>query len=358
MRKISVLLIFGGKSAEHEISLISAGNIASGLSRKKYKIIPTYVSKSGIWIGGSIAAAILRTRKVPTQRELKTAEKISFVLGESAVRLGKASKKIVDVAFPVLHGPNGEDGSMQGLLQVAGISYVGAGVLGSAVGMDKDAMKRLLNEARVPITPYQTVRKGEKIMYGDIQKQFGTPVFIKPANMGSSIGVSKANSKKEFYTGLKAAFCFDTKVIIEKAVVGKEVECAILGNDKVRASSIGEIAPTHEFYSYNAKYIDESGAQLFAPARISSAVAKKVQDIAIRAYKALDCQGMGRVDCFLTADGEVLVNEINTIPGFTSISMYPKLWNISGISTEKLLDELIRLALIRGKAQMRLKHQQ
>jgi D-alanine-D-alanine ligase len=353
MRKIRVALLFGGKSAEHEVSLVSAGNIAEALNPKKYALIPIYVTRSGAWIAGNAARRVLKTRKVPTKTELSASERVAYVPGGAGLLVHVDSKKSVriDVAFPVLHGPNGEDGSVQGALKVAGVPYVGAGVLGSAVGMDKDVMKRLLKEAGIPVVPFLTLRRGEKVSFGDMKKQFGVPMFVKPANLGSSVGVSKVTSEKEYRTALALAFRYDTKVLVEKGVQARELECAVCGNEKPRASRVGEVVPTHDFYSYDAKYVDENGALLFVPADIPARIEKEIQSIAARAYQALGCEGMGRVDCFLTRAGKVLVNEINTIPGFTAISMYPKLWSISGMPTQKLLDVLIALALRRARAE-------
>ncbi len=262
--------------------------------------------------------------------------------------------KKVDVVFPVLHGPFGEDGSMQGLLKLSGVPFVGAGVLGSAVSMDKDVMKRLFRETGIPIGKFVTLRSNDSVNFNLIKKQLGLPLFIKPANMGSSIGVSKVRDEKEFKTAIAEAFKFDTKIIIEEFIDGREIECSVLGNEVPMASVLGEIVPTAEFYSYDAKYFD-SKSMTKIPAEVSNAVTKKIQTLAIKVFQTLNCEGMGRVDFFLTKKGEVFVNEINTIPGFTNISMYPKLWEASGLKQTHLMDRLIELALERLEKETKLK---
>ena len=264
------------------------------------------------------------------------------------------TKEKIDVIFPVMHGPFGEDGSMQGLLKLASVPFVGAGVLGSAVGMDKEIMKKLLRDAGIPIGKFVTSRLNDKINFKKAKKDLGLPMFIKPANMGSSVGVSKVRDEKEFKQAVREAFKYDNKILIEEFINAREIECAVLGNDFPMASVPGEIVANQEFYSYDAKYIDE-GAVAEIPAKIDKKTMKKVQELAIRTFQALNCEGMGRVDCFLKKNGEVLVNEINTIPGFTDISMYPKLWEASGISQTKLLDRLIELAVERFEKEQKLK---
>lgn len=316
-KKLKIGVLFGGKSAEHEVSIASAKNIMVALDEKKYDITQIKITKDG---------------------------KFNFKILEN-----------FDVVFPVLHGPFGEDGSMQGLLKLTNVPFVGAGVLGSAVGMDKDVMKRLLRDAGIPIGKFITVRGGDKISFTNFRKKFGLPMFIKPANMGSSVGVSKVRNENEFEKAIKEAFKYDSKIIIEEFIPAREIECAVLGNDHPMASVPGEIIANQEFYSYDAKYIDE-GSVAEIPAKIDKKTAKKVQELAIRTFQALNCEGMGRVDCFLNKKtGEVLVNEINTIPGFTDISMYPKLWEASGIPQTKLLDRLIDLAIERFKKEQKLK---
>jgi len=253
-----------------------------------------------------------------------------------------------------MHGPFGEDGSMQGLLKLAGVPFVGPSVLGSAVGMDKDVMKRLFRDAGIPIGRFIVIKDNEKINFNKVKKELGLPVFVKPVNMGSSVGINKVRNEKEFKKAVKEAFKFDTKVIIEEFISGREIECSVLGNKKPTASIPGEIIANQEFYSYDAKYIDE-GSVAVIPAKIDKKTTKKIQELAIRVFKVLNCEGMGRVDFFLKKNGRVVVNEINTIPGFTKISMYPKLWEASGMPFSKLLDKLIELAIERFKKEQKLK---
>jgi D-alanine-D-alanine ligase len=316
-KKLKIGILFGGKSAEHDVSLQSAKNVINGLDKNKYQITPIKINKDG---------------------------KFDFSL-----------VKKFDVIFPVLHGPFGEDGSIQGLLKLAGVPFVGPSVLGSAVGMDKDVMKRLLRDAGIPIGKFFTIRKTDKINFGEAKKKLGLPLFIKPANMGSSVGINKVRNEKEFITAVKEAFKFDSKIIIEEFILGREIECAILGNDFPMASIPGEIIANQDFYSYNAKYID-AGSKAVIPAEdMDKKTAKKIQELAIKTFQTLNCEGMSRVDFFLKKNGEVLVNEINTIPGFTNISMYPKLWEASGITSSKLLDRLIDLAIERFETEQNLK---
>ena len=318
-KKIRVAVLFGGKSAEHEVSIRSAKNVVAALDPKKYDVTEIKISKSARW--------------VPSES-----------LFES-----------IDVVFPVLHGPFGEDGTVQGLLKLANIPFVGPSVLGSAVGMDKDVAKRLLRDAGIPVSKFLVVTKNDPVSFVVAKKKLGLPLFIKPANMGSSVGVNKVKSKKEFDDAISKALQYDTKVMIEEFIKGREMECAMLGNESPVASVVGEIIPHHEFYSYDAKYIDDDGAGIEFPAKISKTIQKKIQTLAVRTFKTLACEGMSRVDFFLKADGEVLVNEINTITGFTSISMYPKLWEASGIPPKKLVDTLITLAIARFKRDAKLK---
>lgn len=298
MAKIRVGIVFGGRSGEHEVSVRSAESIRRAFSKEKYELVDMFINKQGI-IDFKIFAGI-------------------------------------DVFFPIIHGPMGEDGTLQGLFELLNVAYIGAGVLGSAVGMDKDVMKRLLLQAKLPIGRYAVYPNKHNFKY---------PVFVKPANMGSSVGVTKAKNKAEEQAAVKEALKYDTKVLIEEAIVGRELEISVLGNDKPIASLPGEVKATHEFYDYEAKYIDENGAVLEIPAKLPKAKIKEMQKIAVAAFKALDCKGMGRVDMFMTPKGKFVINEINTLPGFTSISMYPKLWEATGLKYADLLDKLIQLAL-------------
>jgi D-alanine-D-alanine ligase len=265
----------------------------------------------------------------------------------------------VDVIFPVLHGPFGEDGTVQGLLKLMNLPFVGAGVLGSAVGMDKDVMKRLLRDAGIPMARFLVVTRAlrQTLDLPAIAAEFGLPCFVKPANLGSSVGISRVNALDEFEAAIAEAFRFDHKILIEEGIQGREIECSVLGNDAPIASLPGEIitdAGHHQFYSYEAKYLDEHGATLAIPANLPERVIADVQAMSIRAFQALCCEGMARVDCFVTADERVIINEINTIPGFTRISMYPKLWEASGIAYRDLITRLIRLALERHEREQAL----
>ncbi len=316
-KKIRVGIVFGGKSAEHEVSLQSAENIITALDKAKYEILKIKIDKKG---------------------------EADFAL-----------LKKVDVVLPILHGPFGEDGTIQGMFKLMGVPFVGSGVLGSAIGMDKEITKRLLRDAGIPINKFLVFTDPAQVNFNSVKKSLGMPVFVKPANMGSSVGVSKVTNIKELEKAVKLAFQYDRKILIEEMVKGREVECSVLGNDDPIASIPGEIIPRDGFYSYEAKYIDENGAQLEIPAKLSMAVAQKVRAMAIATFKALNLEGMARIDFFLKENGELLVNEANTIPGFTKVSMYPKLWEVSGISYPKLLDRLIKLAIERYKKEKKLK---
>lgn len=333
-RKIRVGIIFGGKSAEHEVSLQSAKNVLEATDKEKYEMILISVDKSGQWrLNDSLVAL------VPQSGLTKGENKIS-----------------IDVVFPILHGPFGEDGTVQGLLKLAGIPFVGSGVLGSAVGMDKDVMKRLLREAGIPIGKFIALKSDDQVPdYKNITVKIGAPFFIKPANMGSSVGISKVHNAAEYLAGVKEAFAYDVKIVIEEYIEGKEIECAVLGNDKPLASVPGEVISSHEFYSYEAKYVDEKGARLEIPAKISKKETTEIKELAIKTFKTLSAEGLGRVDFFLKNDGGLIVNEINTMPGFTKISMYPKLWKASGVSYPELVGRLIQLAIERFKREQKLK---
>lgn len=321
--KIRVAIVFGGRSGEHEVSVRSATSIFNKLNREKYEVILAGVDKLGTWHK-------IDANWLPQGPEMKA--------------IGSGDKSLVpqelggtiDVFFPIIHGPMGEDGTLQGLFELLNVAYVGAGVLGSAVGMDKDVMKRLLLQSKLPI--------GRYVVYPQ-KHNFKYPVFVKPANMGSSVGVTKAKNKAEETTAVKEALKYDTKVLIEEAIVGRELEISVLGNDNPIASLPGEVKATHEFYDYEAKYLDENGAILEIPAKLTKSQVINIQKIAIAAFKALDCKGMARVDMFMTKKGKIIINEINTLPGFTSISMYPKLWEATGLKYADLLDKLIELAL-------------
>lgn len=355
MRKIRVGILFGGRSAEHEVSLQSARNIIDAIDRKKFTPVPIGITKKGQWIFFN-DTEYLENEDNPVKIQLKkrnSSERIKV----TPQTIDSIQRQGVDVVFPILHGPYGEDGTVQGLLKLSNVPFVGASVLGSAVGMDKDVMKRLLKAEGIPVASFTTVHDFEikKIDPGKIVKSLDLPLFVKPASLGSSVGVEKVEKQKDLLPAVKRALKYDRKVLVEEMIKGREIECAVLGNDEPIASIAGEIVPNDSFYSYRAKYIDENGARLEVPADISAKVLKKAQGLSIKTFKVLCCEGMARVDFFLKKNGELVVNEINTIPGFTEISMYPKLWEASGVSYSELLDRLITLALERFEKEKKLK---
>lgn len=361
-KKIRVGVLFGGKSAEHEISLLSAQSVIDSLDKKKYEVVLIGINKAGEWFLHDDRDHCLLHAEDP-KRICLTAPKENVALvakkaGNPLVSLsGGRLDRAVDVIFPVLHGTYGEDGTIQGLLKLANIPFVGAGILASAVGMDKDFMKRLLRDAGIPIAKFLTLYAHtiQKTSFEEIEAVVGVPFFVKPANAGSSVGISKVNHKQDFFQKVAFALEFDHKILIEETIVGREIECAVLGNEEPVASLPGEIIPQHEFYSYEAKYLDDQGALLEIPAKLTQAQVEAIQALAVKAYQVLGCEGMARVDMFLRKNGEILVNEINTIPGFTKISMYPKLWAASGLAYPELLDRLIELALQRFQKEGTLK---
>lgn len=346
-RKRTVAILFGGKSAEHEISLKSARNIAEAIDRKRYDIVYVGIDTAGHWLSPRASAALIGETSVP----IRAADAMAFVpAGRGAFADARGTQPLkIDVVFPVLHGPLGEDGTVQGLLKLADVPFVGADVLGSAVGMDKDVMKRLLRDAGIPIADFLTLRSPDDITFAEAKRTLGLPLFVKPANLGSSVGVAKVYREAEYRAAVAEAFRFDTKVLVEEYIDGREIECAVLGNETPIASVPGEIVVHHDFYSYEAKYLDENGASLQIPAKLPKTVARRVQELSLATFRALECSGMGRVDSFVTKSGTVFVNEINTIPGFTNSSMYPKLWEASGLPYNKLIDRLMVLAIERHK---------
>lgn len=358
--KIRVAVIFGGKSAEHEVSIRSAKNIVGALDRKKYDVTLIGIDRKGKWHLNSASDFLLLSEN-PKLLGLPSGNKKSVALVQQKQHIKlfdlntQNKAKRIDVVFPVLHGPFGEDGTVQGLLKLMNVPYVGADVLGSAVGMDKDVMKRLLREARIPVAEFLVFHQGEKPSFAAIKKRFDLPFFVKPANLGSSVGISRVEKKEEFQKAVTEAFEFDNKILIEKHIEGREVECSVLGNEKPIASLPGEVIPTHAFYSYEAKYIDKNGARFDVPANLPHKVIEKIRGLAIKTCVVLGIEGMARVDFFLTPRNKIIVNEVNTIPGFTAISMYPKLWQVSGISPNELVDRLIRLALARHQRDNKLK---
>lgn len=359
MSKIKVGILFGGKSAEHEVSLQSAKNVIEAIDKEKYEIILIGVDKDGKWYLVN-DDEFLSNMDDPSKIKLnKNKNLLAIIPGERKNQIinlnGYERIGDIDVIFPILHGPFGEDGTIQGLLKLSNIAYVGADVLGSAVGMDKDVMKRLLRDSFINIADFLSYNNKEEYNYELVKERLGMPVFIKPANLGSSVGISKAHTEEEFYKAMKLAFEFDNKVIVEEAIKGREIECSVLGNNNPICSLPGEILPATEFYSYESKYIDESGAALQIPAKLSDKEIEEIRACSIKTYKTLCCTGMARVDVFLKDNGDIIVNEINTIPGFTKISMYPKLWDISNIKYSDLIDKLIELAIERHKEEKKLK---
>jgi D-alanine-D-alanine ligase len=359
-KKLRVALLFGGQSAEHEISLISARNIVEAMDKKKYEIVAIGIDKQGRWFYDEGARLLLdRTQTKVEFHDLKNVGAVLLGASNTAMMRFSSGAGIgaVDVVFPVLHGPFGEDGTVQGLLKLANLPFVGAGVLGSAVGMDKDVMKRLLRDAGIPIPKFLVFDGAAKktINFARVRRELGLPVFVKPANLGSSVGISKVSRSSEFSRAVNEAFRYDNKILIEENIEGCEIECAVLGNEKPIASVPGEIITGHSFYSYDAKYIDDKGARLVIPAELRRPVARRVQELAVRTFEVLCSSGMARVDFFLRRRSEIFVNEINTIPGFTQISMYPKMWATSGLSYPRLIDRLIQLALQRFRTEKHLR---
>jgi D-alanine-D-alanine ligase len=384
MKKLRVGILFGGRSGEHEVSLLSAASVLKAIDQNKFEVVPIGITKEGRWLTSGEAERLLQGKPVEEARHLRAGDPEAtpgaavLARGEAVVvppepahrqqgmipfqtsMLARraADRAInVDVIFPVLHGTFGEDGTIQGLLELADIPYVGAGVLGSAAGMDKDVMKALFRNAGLPIVKHVTIlrgdwetdpRKAEKL----VEKNLKYPVFVKPANLGSSVGISKARDRKELGPAIYEAAKFDRKIVIEEGVGGKknkarEIECSVVGNDRPQASVPGEIVPGKEFYDYTAKYLDE-GSQLIIPAKLTKSETKKVQELAIKAFQAVDCSGLARVDFLMDPKNRKLyVNEINTMPGFTAISMYPKLWAASGLAYPELIEKLIQLGLER-----------
>lgn len=358
MSKIRVGIIFGGKSAEHEVSLQSAKNVIDALDKNKYEAILIGIDKTGKWFLNDESEFLLNVTdlKLIKLNNEKMEEVTLVPEGKGSLTNFKTNKvdKKIDVAFPILHGPFGEDGTMQGLLKLADIPFVGAGVLGSAVGMDKEITKRLLRDAGINIGKFLSCRENNIPSFNEVVNKIGLPFFVKPANMGSSVGICKVKSEEDFKAAVEDAFKYDRKILFEEFIAGREIECAILGNANPMASVPGEIISNHDFYSYEAKYIDENGAVLEIPARLSDEMARKIQDTSISVFRTLECEGLARVDFFVTENNEIFVNEINTMPGFTKISMYPKLWEASGISYSGLIDKLIMLAIERFKKEQKL----
>lgn len=357
--KIKVGILFSGKSAEHEVSLQSAKNVIDAIDKEKYQPVLIGIDKSGKWYLNDQSSFLLNADNPSLIALNKASNKVTLVPQEDGKLMSLTESDTtsqVDVVFPILHGPFGEDGTVQGLLKLANIPFVGASVLGSAIAIDKDVMNCLLRDAGLPIAKFISLYSHDSIpSYQKLTDELGTPLFIKPSNLGSSVGVSKVNKEEDFESAIKSAFEYDNKILIEEFIKGREIECAVLGNENPIASVPGEVIPTDDFYSYTAKYIDEKGAVLEIPAKLDEVTIKRVQKLAIATFKTLSCEGLARVDFFLTDQNEVIVNELNSIPGFTSSSMYPMLWQESGISYTELIDRLIQLAIERFEKEKKLK---
>ena len=357
-KRLRVGVLFGGRSGEHEVSLASAASVIRGLDPDKYEPVPIGIAKDGHWLVGEGAAKMLPDILKGGRRVMLTADPTEAAL----VPLDRgAGAQRFDVMFPVMHGTFGEDGTIQGMLELAGLPYVGAGVLGSAIAMDKDVAKRLCEDAGIPVVPWLAVQRWQwekepEAVKAVIEGKFAYPVFVKPATLGSSVGMSKVHSSEELGPALHFAAEYGMKVLVEKAVTAREIEVSVLGNHYPQASVPGEIVPHREFYDYTAKYL-EDGTRLLIPADLKPAQVKKVQGLAVEAFLVLELCGMARVDFFLEkTGGKILLNEANTIPGFTSISMYPKLWEASGIGFRELIDKLIELALEMHREKARTKY--
>ena len=389
MKKLRVGILFGGRSGEHEVSLLSAASVLSAIDKTKYEVVPIGITKEGRWLTAGDAQLLLQGKgeahshlragdpeATPGAAVLATGHAVvvppepqrpggSLAAFQTEALTRRASDRAinVDIIFPVLHGTFGEDGTIQGLFELADIAYVGAGVLGSAAGMDKDVMKSLFLAAGLPMVKHVTVLRSDwesapKKVQKLVESKLKYPVFVKPANLGSSVGISKARDRKELGPAMEEAAKFDRKIVIEEGVGGKkhkarEIECSVLGNDTPEASVPGEIVPGKEFYDYTAKYVDE-GSKLIIPAKLSKAETKKIQQLAISAFQAVDCSGLARVDFLMDPKNrKIYLNEINTMPGFTSISMYPKLWAASGLAYPELIERLIRLGQERHEEKKR-----
>jgi len=362
-KRLRVGVLFGGRSGEHEVSLASAASVIRGLDPEKYEAVPIGITKEGHWRIGAGAQKMLPEVLRGGQDVMMTADPTNASLVPLGGGAGSSGGQRLDVIFPVMHGTYGEDGTIQGLLDLAVLPFVGAGVLGSAIGMDKDVAKRLLQVAKIPVVPWVTVHRHNwerdpKKVQREIERAFKYPVFVKPAALGSSVGMTKVHSRAELAPALNLASEFAMKILVEKSVVAREIEVSVLGNNDPRASVPGEIVPHREFYDYTAKYL-EDGTQLLIPAKLKPAQIKQIQALAVTAFRALELSGMARVDFFLEkrASGKLFLNEVNTIPGFTSISMYPKLWEATGIPFRELIDKLIALALELHAEKVRTKYQ-
>ncbi|AVO61216.1 D-alanine--D-alanine ligase [Pseudomonas chlororaphis] len=361
MSKLRVGIIFGGRSAEHEVSLQSARNIVDALDRERFEPVLIGIDKNGHWHLNDTSNFLINQENPALIALNQSNRELAVVPGKASQQLVETSSQEllghVDVIFPIVHGTLGEDGCLQGLLRMADLPFVGSDVLGSAVCMDKDISKRLLRDAGLAVTPFITLNRATaaRTDFAQAQSKLGLPMFVKPANQGSSVGVSKVTSEAQYNAAIELALSFDEKVLVESAVSGREIECAVLGNDQPIASGCGEIVVGSGFYSYDSKYIDDQAAQVVVPADLSEEVSERIRTLAVEAFQVLGCSGLARVDVFLTQGGEVLINEINSLPGFTRISMYPKLWQAAGMTYSELVSRLIELALERHAARQALK---
>jgi D-alanine-D-alanine ligase len=359
-KRLRIGILFGGRSGEHEVSLASAASVIRALDPEKYEAVPIGITKDGRWLVGTKAQKLLGDVLKSGNRVLLPADPSAASLVPLGAGAGQPSVS-VDVMFPVLHGTFGEDGTVQGLIELAGLPYVGAGVLASAVGMDKDVQKRLFEQAGLPVVPFLALRRSEweknrSEVTEAIVKKFKFPVFVKPAAAGSSVGMTRVTGADELAAAMDFAGQFGIKIIVERGVNAREIEVSVLGNDEVKASIPGEIVPHREFYDYKAKYL-EQGTQLVIPAELSEKQVKTFQEMAVASFRAIDGTGMARCDFFLERKtGKIFVNELNTIPGFTAISMYPKLWEASGLPYSKLIDQLITLAIELHREKARTKY--
>jgi D-alanine-D-alanine ligase len=352
--KIRVGVLFGGRSAEHEVSVTSARSVLESIDRDKYEVTMIGIDRGGQWLAAGDATRLLASGRVEGDDLHPVA--LDYLGGELVMQNGTPGSQPVDVIFPILHGPFGEDGTVQGLMELAGVAYVGSGVLGSAVGMDKDMMKRVFRAEGFAQVDYASVLRSRwrvepEVVRHEMERDLGYPLFIKPANLGSSVGITKAHNAAEFDAGMDEAARYDRKLIVEaNAENCREVEVSVLGYENPEVSVVGEVAPGNEFYDYRAKYMDDN-SELYIPARIRPDTADRVRELGRRAFLAVEAAGLSRVDFFVSQDDEeqVYVNEINTMPGFTPISMYPKLWEASGVSYAELIDRLIQLALERNR---------
>jgi D-alanine-D-alanine ligase len=342
MEKKQVLLVYGGRSAEHEVSVKSARNILNALLANSFPVKIVHIAKDGAW---HLVPSIVENPEAHPVVWFGTFNKKAHLINATT-----QEKIQIDVAFPAMHGTFGEDGCIQGLFKMLSLPFVGCGVMASALGMDKEFMKRVLKEAGLPVGNFSVLHRGELNDYSSLVKNLGSPFFIKPANAGSSVGVHKVKNETDFTEKLKDAFLFDSKVLAEEFISGREVECSVLGlNRNPKASLPGEVMPTHDFYSYEAKYLDDNGAQFSIPANLPKELEEKARKLSLETFKTLGCDGLARVDFFLKSNGDFLINEINTLPGFTSISMYPKMWEATGLTANKLIHELIELALTKNQ---------